>query len=98
MDRKWFKGIEEEADLKKQMRKLAKEHHPDVGGDPETMAEINVEYDKIKSGAEDQEYPEFDLGDIDPVKLPIGAIIKILLVIILAIFLIKEIIATVRQK
>ena len=35
------------ADLKKQYRTLAVEHHPDKGGDTETMQEINAEFDKL---------------------------------------------------
>ena len=32
-------------ELKQEYRKLAKKHHPDLGGDTTTMQEINAEYD-----------------------------------------------------
>jgi DnaJ-class molecular chaperone len=34
-------------ELKAQYRKLAMQHHPDRGGDTETMKAINAEYDKL---------------------------------------------------
>ena len=44
---KYFRNIKSFADLKAQFRVLAMANHPDVGGDPETMKEINVEYDAL---------------------------------------------------
>jgi DnaJ-class molecular chaperone len=35
----------EEATVKKQYRKMAREHHPDAGGSNEKMAEVNEAYD-----------------------------------------------------
>lgn len=43
--RKWFDGY---ADKAKRFRELAKVHHPDAGGDPSIMAEINAEYEQVK--------------------------------------------------
>ena len=37
-----------DADIKLAYRKLAKEHHPDKGGDTNKFAEINAAYDQIK--------------------------------------------------
>ena len=37
-----------EDEIKSAYRKLAKEHHPDLGGDPEKAKEINQAYDMIK--------------------------------------------------
>jgi len=44
---KYFKNINSLGDLKKQFRYLAKENHPDVGGNSETMKAINNEYDRL---------------------------------------------------
>lgn len=44
---KFFAGVETLDDLKKRYRKLAMIHHPDVGGDPEIMKQINEENDRL---------------------------------------------------
>lgn len=44
---KHFKRVKSYDDLKNQYRVLLKENHPDNGGDPEVMKEINVEYDAL---------------------------------------------------
>ena len=43
----YFNGITNLADLKSEYRKLIMIHHPDKGGDLETMKAINNEHDKI---------------------------------------------------
>ena len=45
----FFNGIESFDDLKSRFRALAKIHHPDLGGDPETMKDINEEYKTLFS-------------------------------------------------
>lgn len=44
---KWFKEIKDVETLRKQYRELLKKHHPDNGGNEETMKEINLEYDRL---------------------------------------------------
>lgn len=44
---KYFKNIKNLEDLKAQFRTLARENHPDAGGDPEVMKAINLEYDQL---------------------------------------------------
>lgn len=44
---KYFENIATLDDLKKEYRRLAMIHHPDVGGDTATMQEINAEYDRL---------------------------------------------------
>lgn len=44
---KYFKNVKSFEDLKEQFRALARKHHPDAGGDVETMKEINTEYDAL---------------------------------------------------
>ena len=44
---KWFKNPETLEDLKKQYKRLALKHHPDLGGNTQDMQEINNEYDKL---------------------------------------------------
>jgi DnaJ family protein C protein 3 len=58
-------GVARDADektLKKAYRKLAREHHPDKGGSPEKMAQINEAFDVLKNPELRQ---RFDAGD-DP--------------------------------
>lgn len=43
----YFKKIQSLDDLKEQFKKLAREHHPDAGGDAEIMKQINQEYDNL---------------------------------------------------
>lgn len=42
----FFDAIHTLDDLKAAYRKLAMQHHPDMGGDTETMQCINAEYPK----------------------------------------------------
>ena len=44
---KYFINVTTLDELKKQYRRLAMIHHPDVGGDLETMKAINAEYDEM---------------------------------------------------
>lgn len=44
---KYFKNVKSYDDLKKQYRDLLKANHPDNGGDPEAMKEINIQYDAL---------------------------------------------------
>lgn len=46
---KWFENVKKIEELRQLYRKLLKEHHPDNGGDEETMKEINLEYDRVFS-------------------------------------------------
>ena len=45
----YFTGIKSFDDLKYRFRALAKIHHPDLGGDPEIMKDINAEYKPLFS-------------------------------------------------
>lgn len=45
--KKFFKNVNNLKELKEQYRTLLKENHPDNGGDPEIMKEINIQYDAI---------------------------------------------------
>ena len=42
---KYFSSCRSLDELKAEYRRLTLKHHPDVGGDVETMKEINVEYE-----------------------------------------------------
>lgn len=44
---KYFMNCKTLDDLKKEYRRLAMVHHPDVGGEVETMQAINAEYDEL---------------------------------------------------
>ena len=41
---KWFDGITDLKNLRKQYIKLAQKYHPDIGGDEEIMKSINIQY------------------------------------------------------
>lgn len=43
----YFDACKDLNELKSVYRKLAMEHHPDLGGDAEVMKAINAEYDKV---------------------------------------------------
>lgn len=45
-----FEGITELDAIKLRYKELAKLHHPDLGGDVETMKLINVQYDQVLTG------------------------------------------------
>lgn len=44
---RFFKNVRTLEELKKEYRTLATKHHPDRGGDLETMQAINSEYDEV---------------------------------------------------
>lgn len=44
---KFFKNVTTLEELKKEYRRLAMLHHPDRGGDEETMKAINAEHDRL---------------------------------------------------
>ena len=44
---KFFKGISNQAALRKAFVQLLKKHHPDNGGDAETCKQINAEYEYL---------------------------------------------------
>lgn len=44
---KYFSKVKTLSELKKLYKQLAREHHPDFGGDIEVMQAINAEYDKM---------------------------------------------------
>lgn len=48
MELKHFKGCKSLDEVKIKYRVLSKRHHPDKGGNPATMQEINAEHDYIK--------------------------------------------------
>lgn len=43
----YFKNVKSFEDLKEQFKALARKNHPDCGGDPEVMKQINTEYDQL---------------------------------------------------
>lgn len=50
-------------DIKKAYRDLSKKHHPDVGGDPDKMKEINVAYDILSDPNKKQIYENPEGGN-----------------------------------
>lgn len=50
-DYKWFGNVAFDTpidDIKRMYLRLCKEHHPDLGGSTEDMAEINAEYERLQ--------------------------------------------------
>ena len=61
---KHFDNISTLEELRKQYKELLKLHHPDNGGNLETMQEINAEYDRMFKMLKDQhESNNFNCGD-----------------------------------
>jgi len=54
-----------EAEIKSAFKKLAKKHHPDVGGDEQKFKEINEAY-SILTGKQEQPQPDFGFGGGNP--------------------------------
>ena len=54
MNNKYFENINTLEELRKQYKELLKQHHPDNGGNLETMQEINAEYDRLFKILKDQ--------------------------------------------
>lgn len=48
---KWAKGAKTKAEAKKRYRAEAKKHHPDIGGDPETMKKVNTEWEAFENSS-----------------------------------------------
>lgn len=44
---KWFKGVTNQKEAKSLYHKLCRQYHPDLGGDVETMQQINSEFERI---------------------------------------------------
>lgn len=58
-------GIDKSAsadDIKAAYRKLAKKHHPDLGGDPEKFKEVNEAYDTLTNP---EKKAQFDMGGMN---------------------------------
>jgi len=51
----YFEGLTTEPDIKARYKSLAKEHHPDLGGCLEIMKIINLQYEKVITGAYQQQ-------------------------------------------
>lgn len=69
---KFFKDVKTLEELKQEYKRLAKLHHPDVGGDHETMKLVNSEYDEmvkiLKNGNTDKNQDsDVDLEDFKEV-------------------------------
>jgi hypothetical protein len=47
---KYFEGFKEEKEIKNRFKELAKQYHPDLGGDAEIMKIINDQYEKVLEG------------------------------------------------
>ena len=53
---KYFNDCKTHEEAKVKYRKLCKEHHPDIGGNTETMAEINKQYNKFNPLGEEEKF------------------------------------------
>ena len=50
----YFQNIHSLADLKKEYRRLALEHHPDKGGDTAIMQQVNAEFGRLFEASKDK--------------------------------------------
>ena len=46
---RWFTATNDLKQLHKQYVKLARQHHPDIGGSEQDMKEINLEYEQLRA-------------------------------------------------
>ncbi len=60
----YFQNIHSLADLKKEYRRLALEHHPDKGGDTAIMQQVNTEFGRLFEALERQTGYSRDLNRI----------------------------------
>jgi hypothetical protein len=56
MATQWFTGYYGVSNLKSRYRDLAKKYHPDLGGDTETMKEINLQYEAALKARDGETY------------------------------------------
>src|SRR3989338_10432422 len=55
-------GVQKSAsadEIKRAFRKLAQEHHPDKGGDPEKFKEVNEAYQVLSNAEQRQQYDQY---------------------------------------
>jgi phosphoribosylpyrophosphate synthetase len=55
---KYFQNCKTLDDVKSKYRKLAKEHHPDKGGDTKVMQEVNLQYSEAKKRFKNGNYSQ----------------------------------------
>ncbi len=48
---KYFEGLTQEIEIKARYKQLAKQYHPDLGGDTAIMQQINTQYEQVLQGA-----------------------------------------------
>ena len=48
---KYFEDLKDEVEIKQRYKQLARQYHPDLGGDVEVMKIINLQYEKVLAGA-----------------------------------------------
>lgn len=51
MKKQYFEGLTEEKEIKTRYKELAKQYHPDRGGDLEIMKVINIQFESVITGA-----------------------------------------------
>jgi len=56
----YFKDCQDVNEIKKEYRRLAKKHHPDLGGDVRIMQEVNAQYHAALAGQHKTEYTGSD--------------------------------------
>jgi len=56
---RFFQGCDTLESIRERYKKLAKENHPDHGGDTATMQSINAEYDEVLKGFMDSAFHEW---------------------------------------
>lgn len=59
----FFTGLNTVETIKKQYRELCKVHHPDLGGDEETMKTINAQYQQALKGCHGQKSTDENGGE-----------------------------------
>ncbi len=95
MHQYYFLPCSTEEELKKRYWQLARKHHPDVGGDTETMAAINVQYeDAVASLGQIDQVEDFIDQVNDFFRSPMGIALLKLSAIWLTYYLLKNLLKT----
>jgi len=69
----YFHGCNTEPEIKSRYRELCKQHHPDLGGDEETMKAVNLAYEQCLRGEYRKTMPETEAEEAVEMEREVAA-------------------------